>query len=560
MPGRVEVEVSSETEHRQDPLTAAAQREPLVLAVDDDPAALQLYAGTLARHGIASMLAPNGEVGLDAVEHHPVSLVLLDSTLPGMSGLDVLRRLRGRPETRTLPVILVTGKAESDDVVRGLEAGADDYVTKPVVLDELVARVQAHLRSQSSWNDALSALEQRAAVADLLGRMPTAGAPAARAEAICRELTGLRWLEGAALVSFAGPGAVVLAGEGIFRGLFPAGSPLPHDQAAWLQARAHVGPWMEDLGDGDPWTATGRPTPGVLAGTPLRSGGGILGVALVGTPPRTASSRELGVSALSASIDLASVANVLLAADLEHESERQEAARRLVGIVSDRAFTPHFQPIVDIASGTVVGYEALTRWGDGARPDLRFAEAADLGVGLDVERATAVAALEDSRLLDPAPFLSLNVSAALVLAPGMLGDILARAVRPVVLELTEHEPVSDYDALCAALDGLGPDVRVSVDDAGAGYASLSHVLAVSPDFVKLDIHWIRGIDTDAPRRALVAGLRHFTDEIGCEVVAEGIETAGELDVVRRLGVELGQGYLLGRPAPAAVLAAERTGG
>ena len=101
---------------------------------------------------------------------------------------------------------------------------------------------------------------------------------------------------------------------------------------------------------------------------------------------------------------------------------------------------------------------------------------------------------------------------------------------------------------------------MSVDDAGAGYASLSHVLAVSPDFVKLDIHWIRGIDTDAPRRALVAGLRHFTDEIGCEVVAEGIETAGELDVVRRLGVELGQGYLLGRPAPAAVLAAERTGG
>ena len=96
---------------------------------------------------------------------------------------------------------------------------------------------------------------------------------------------------------------------------------------------------------------------------------------------------------------------------------------------------------------------------------------------------------------------------------------------------------------------IGSDIRVSVDDAGAVFASFRHILELRPDFVKLDIGLVRDIDHDDVRQALVAGIVYFAGKSGCQLIAEGIETPGERDQLRALGVELGQGYLLGRPAP-----------
>ncbi len=97
---------------------------------------------------------------------------------------------------------------------------------------------------------------------------------------------------------------------------------------------------------------------------------------------------------------------------------------------------------------------------------------------------------------------------------------------------------------------LGPDVRLAVDDAGAGAANFHHLVELRPDFVKIDVSLVRGVDTDLSRQAVVAGILHFAAAAHCEVIAEGIETEAELATVRELGVTLGQGYLLGRPAPA----------
>ena len=142
-------------------------------------------------------------------------------------------------------------------------------------------------------------------------------------------------------------------------------------------------------------------------------------------------------------------------------------------------------------------------------------------------------------------------------ADGEIAGLLDGTRRAVVLEITEHEPVADYGPVREALARLRPAVRLAVDDAGAGYASLRHVLALRPDVIKLDMCWVRGIDTDSPRRTLVAGLGRVAEEMGSVLLAEGVETRGERDTLRRLGVELGQGYLFGRPAPAAALACER---
>lgn len=124
---------------------------------------------------------------------------------------------------------------------------------------------------------------------------------------------------------------------------------------------------------------------------------------------------------------------------------------------------------------------------------------------------------------------------------------------PVVLEITEHAAIADYAALRDAIAGLGYPVRLSVDDAGAGFASFRHIVELRPDYVKIDIGLVRAIDADPVRAALVAGMVYFALRTDAELIAEGIETDAELATLRSLAVDLGQGYLLGRPAPIAAV-------
>ena len=120
----------------------------------------------------------------------------------------------------------------------------------------------------------------------------------------------------------------------------------------------------------------------------------------------------------------------------------------------------------------------------------------------------------------------------------------------VVLEITEHEAIPEYGPLRDAVLRLGPDVRLAVDDAGAGVANFNHLVELRPDFLEIDIGLVRGVHEDVGRQAVVAGLVHFAASAGCQVIAEGIETDAELAMVTNLGVTLGQGYLLARPAAA----------
>jgi EAL domain-containing protein (putative c-di-GMP-specific phosphodiesterase class I) len=198
-----------------------------------------------------------------------------------------------------------------------------------------------------------------------------------------------------------------------------------------------------------------------------------------------------------------------------------------------------------------MGAEALTRFDDGVRPDVRFAEAGRMGMGLALERATLTAAVAAAADLPADVAISLNVSADALEHDRELRRIVSRANRPVIVELTEHDRIDDYAAIRAAFQRLDGDVSLAVDDAGSGYASLRHILSLQPAFVKLDMSWVHDIDGDPVRRALVAGLTYFARETHCQLIAEGIETEGELGALRDLGVELGQGYLLGRPAPSA---------
>ena len=136
-----------------------------------------------------------------------------------------------------------------------------------------------------------------------------------------------------------------------------------------------------------------------------------------------------------------------------------------------------------------------------------------------------------------------------------LGRLLARRDRPLVLEITEHIAIDDYAAVRSAIERLGADVRVAVDDAGAEIANFSHLVELRPHLVKVDAGLIRDVDTDVVRQAVVVGLVHYAAKAGCEVIAEGIETEAERSTAHALGVTHGQGYLIARPGRAGAFVA-----
>ena len=241
-----------------------------------------------------------------------------------------------------------------------------------------------------------------------------------------------------------------------------------------------------------------------------------------------------------------------------NQRERREAAERAVRrhrierVLAGDALAVVFQPITDLRSDAVVGMEALARFAcvPHRPPNEWFAEAVAVGLGTELELAAVRAALAAADRFSPQTFVSVNVSPSTAVAPALAELLDGRVARRVVLELTEHDRIDSYEPLLGALDALrAQGVRIAVDDAGAGYAGLQHILRLRPDVLKLDMALVRGIDTDPARRALTTALVLFAAEIDSMIVAEGIETADELATMRALGVQCAQGYLLGRPSP-----------
>ena len=203
-----------------------------------------------------------------------------------------------------------------------------------------------------------------------------------------------------------------------------------------------------------------------------------------------------------------------------------------------------YQPVYNLDEHTIAGYEALARF-DSGTPDGWFREAHELGMGVELEILAVRRAIDG---FGPTyGRLGINVSAVTMAAPELY-EVLAATTYPIVLELTEHEAVADYDHLVEVLRPLRDlGVKLAIDDAGAGFASFRHVLALEPDTIKLDRSLIADVGADTTKTNLVRSLHDFARSTGVRLLAEGIETEAELAVCKELGIEAGQGYLLGRP-------------
>jgi EAL domain-containing protein (putative c-di-GMP-specific phosphodiesterase class I)/DNA-binding NarL/FixJ family response regulator len=209
-----------------------------------------------------------------------------------------------------------------------------------------------------------------------------------------------------------------------------------------------------------------------------------------------------------------------------------------------------FQPIVALDSRDIVGYEALSRFAGAPHrgPEAWFAEAHEVGLGPELELLAIRIACEESSALPAGAFMAVNVSPATAERPDLLTVLAACRVNEVVLEVTEHARVDDYPRFRVAIERVREmGARLAVDDAGAGFASLRHILELDAELIKLDGSLTRSLEDDPRRRSLASALIEFGRESGASVLAEHIESELQLIELRRLGVEYGQGYHLGRP-------------
>jgi PAS domain S-box-containing protein len=521
-----------------------ARRHELLLERASDAFTVVGADGTVRMTSPASLAI----LGLDrtAVIGRPISeLVRLVAEADRPGSMDGWARLMSEGGTQCSEVRVVG----VDGQERWLSVTARNLMRDPdvegIVLNyhDVTERVAAETR-------AAQLTRERRLTARTIREMTGRETPEGTATAICRQIVTLDGVMSSGLFLFGVDGRAVPLGFAVVDGRPLTRLPrVPRDRTEYLHTRAHSGPWIERWED-RPWHPYNALFTeleiGAIAYAPVRDGDRVIGFLHLGrSGPRA---EETLADLLPALIEFADIAGTLVGPRLTARTAIDEVRARIQETIRDEAFDIVFQPIVEIMRDEVVGYEALARFADGVAPDVRFAEARGVGMGERLETATVRAALRRAAELPAGAWVTINVGPGVVLGSRRLAHMLAATERDVILEVTEHEPIEDYAGFRAAVDRLGPRIRLAVDDAGAGFASMRHILELRPSFVKLDRQLVGALDSDEARRALVVGMTHFAASVGSQLIAEGVETPAELGALRRVGVRLAQGYLLGRPA------------
>lgn len=246
---------------------------------------------------------------------------------------------------------------------------------------------------------------------------------------------------------------------------------------------------------------------------------------------------------------------------LEVQSRDAALADLIDNTLVSQTFDLVYQPIIELATGRMTGVEALCRFQSEPyrAPNLWFNDAARVGKAKQLEICVikkALCALQD---LPDDLYLSINANPETVASGELVALFTGVQTDRLVLEVTEHIEVSDWAALGRCLQELrAMGVKVAIDDAGAGYSGLQQMVRLQPEIIKLDRSLVDRIDEDPARRSLCAAMVHYAKETDAMLVAEGIEREEEAEVLRLLGVDRGQGYLLARPMPLCSILARHT--
>ena len=538
-----------------------------ILIVDDDEDILLIVQTILASAGYSAMTAHNGREGVDmALELRP-DLILLDVMMPELSGWEVCTTLKNAPETRQIPIAMLTVKSEIRDLITGMQVGADDYITKPFTRRKLLSTVRKLLDERGEETQAYIPSENEEVrfknlLFDGVTELPTVPIiiDALRDRLLDNRDLGVLFIDveqyshieetygwevfdqllrhtGKALRRMLGTVfatedfvAVNRAGGSDFY-VFTSMEP-GEDAVSRLQRKARQ--VEESL----------RGSLDETFGSRIHKRIGVfVGYSVIHSNPQMRVER-LVYRALRQAIAIATT----------KEEERQSLLRdSFQEILRKRRVRTVYQPIFDLNTMALHGHEALTRGpADTAfeSPELLFQFAGDHESIWELEQLCIESAAAHY-MASPGGNLFINVEAdsitALTSKKETL-DPLLRLRQRVVIEVTERSAIRDIPVFREALSALREKgFRIAIDDAGSGYASLQSIAELRPNYLKVANTLVTGLHGDTIKRDVVEMLVNLARRIDATCIAEGIETPEDLEECRRLGIPFGQGFYLGVP-------------
>jgi diguanylate cyclase (GGDEF)-like protein len=561
------------------------QTNATLLLVDDDAMNRDALSRRLARRGYTVLTAESGPLALEMVGANRVDAVLLDVMMPGMSGLETLRRLRESRSVSDLPVIMVTAKDRTEDVVEALDLGANDYVTKPIDFPIALARIRTQVTARRA--DALTGLPNRAMFMDRVERLITSrgGSTTPSFAVLFLDIDRFKIINDS---------LGHLVGDQLLIGL--ARRLEQRLRATDTVARAGAEHTLARLG-GDEFTI-------LLDGVTNAADAAVVAERLLAAAahPFDVDGREIVIS-ISVGLVL-SDARYGRAEDMVRDADTAmyrakargkarceifdtsmlAAAEERMQLESDlrRALERgqlqlHYQPIVELANAQLSGFEALLRWRHPERGDIppsQFIPTAEetgliVPIGLWAIREACSQMRRWSAELPECDGLTINVnlSARQCLQPDLVpavARILAETGLPaprLKLEITEGVVLDNTDAVVAVLNALRElGVQLGLDDFGMGYSALSYLRQFPFQTLKIDRSFVDGMHGDG-NAEIIRAIVSMADGLAMDVTAEGIETAEQVSGLRALDCEYGQGYFffkpLSEPEARAVLQARR---
>lgn len=571
-------------------VTSQPAQPPSLLVVDDVPENIHELIESL-KDDFRIRVATNGVRALEIMQDaEPPDLVLLDIVMPEMDGYEVCRRIKATPLGSRTPVIFITVMDAPQEKVKGFELGAADYITKPFDIDEVRARIRAHLElsrlrciledmvaqrtamfrvSEEKYRvlahrDPLTGLANRVLFAEILDHAILHAERRSGEFALLHvDLDNFATINeslghhlGDLLLYDAGqrlqallpePDSIARTGGDEFSVIVERNGDAPVDLLAQRLIDTLAAPFL--LGEQSIYA-------GASIGVALYPSDGTSAEALQSNAEAAlheAKNQGRGMLCFF-SPDMSSRARrrLTLDAELRRAIERNELCL-------------HYQPQVDLVSGEIVGLEALVRWQHPERGLIQpgdfipLAEESGLVVPLGdwvLREACRQIKAWSSAGLNPR-HTSVNVS-AVQLSHGHLVDSVRAALaeagiapEKLELEITESFVMVDRDRSfksLADLKALG--VHLSIDDFGTGYSSLSYLQQLEVDKLKVDISFIHNMTTNSGNASIVRAIIGLGHSLGLEVIAEGVEDMGQARYLRSLQCDVMQGYLISRPIPA----------
>jgi diguanylate cyclase (GGDEF)-like protein len=562
-------------------MSSATPPRPVAIIADDEETGRLLLAESAEQVGLTPLIFDNGTDALEAALAYGASIVLLDVEMPGLDGYAVCRRLRGDPRFTTTPIVMVTGHEDPTAITLAFDAGATDFVAKPVNWALLPRRLEYILRNAATaerierlaYFDPLTGLPNRQRCLETAERQFAQAAQSEQDVAVVYlDLNSFKRINDTFGHSVGDAVLCTVAGK-----LARAVEELAGEPAHVSLARFGGDEFVILLRHEDARTLSLRLAESCSAAfrEPILHGGlefycaPSIGIAVYPQDGADVATvlKHADTAMYQAKTASATPVAVYVPAMSSRLRDWLELETRLRRAVQEERIHLLFQPKFHLEDQRLSGVEALLRWCDDEHGEVspnRFIEIAeDSGLILEMGSWVVRAACRQLRKwLDAGHHLpvAINVSGKEFLHgdPARVVEVEAAAAGVptslIEVEITESVLVRDSAKVRQALERLRQlGCKIALDDFGTGYSSLAYITRFPPDRLKIDKAFVRNVDTSASDAAIANAILSLAKTLGIVVTAEGIERPGQLEWLRARGCEEAQGFLLARPLSATEL-------